>query len=118
VDTAPARLIVAARIADTTTDHNQLSGTVAAIPSSWSPVVVVADRGYDSHEDIVRTAQLSGAQICCPPAHRFNPHSASAIGRQRQARQSERLARDQWRAVLAAKLGCDCAARRLNRFSA
>ena len=96
VDTAPARLIVAARIADTTTDHNQLSGTVAAIPVELGrPVVVVADRGYDSHEDIVRTAQLSGAQICCPPAHRFNPHSASAIGRQRQARQSERLARDQ-----------------------
>lgn len=97
VDTGPARLIVAARVTAEPSDHNQLSATVAAIPVPVGrPQVVIVDRGYDSHADIVHTQQQSGARVFCPPSHRFNPHGPSSRGRQRQALHAERAGRHAW----------------------
>jgi hypothetical protein len=96
VDASGARLIVGARLADTPTDHNQMAATAAAIPTALGkPQVIVVDRGYDSHDDIVRTAAQTGAQIFCPPSHRFNPAGPSP-GRQRRELHAERAQRFRW----------------------
>lgn len=96
VETGPARLIVGARIADSPSDHNQMAATAAVIPPALgTPQVIVVDRGYDSHHDMVQTTRQTGARICCPPSHRFNP-AGSASGGRRRARQAERAVRHRW----------------------
>jgi hypothetical protein len=97
VESGPARLIVATRVLSTPSDHNQLSDTVAAIPSVLGPLrVVVADRGYDSHKDIVRARAQSHASVLCPPSHRFNPKGPSGRGPKRRALHAERAQRFAW----------------------
>jgi transposase len=65
---AESGLIVAAHVSTETQDRRQLIPTVEAIPAqAGQPHTVVADTGYDNHEQIVALAERTKAAIYIPP---------------------------------------------------
>lgn len=90
---ADSGLIVAAQVCDDNQDRQQLAPTVAAIPEAAGPVrTVVADTGYDNHQQVVSIEQTYGATVYVPPQPPFERTKRFAKPH-REARVAERQAR-------------------------
>lgn len=88
---ADSGLIVGAHVCDNSHDRHQLARTVAAIPEVAGVIkTVVADTGYDNHEQ-VKAVESRGAAVFVPPqppykCHARQSHSRSAITMERTER--------------------------------
>lgn len=88
------RLIQAAHVTTQNQDRRQLIATLEALPPEVArPHTVVADTGYDQHDQIVRAQATWGVQVYIPPQSPVHiRHRQSRADAQRSA---ERLARHQ-----------------------
>ena len=92
---ADSGLIVAAHVCDDNQDRQQLAPTVAAIPATVGPIhTVIADTGYDNHQQIVAVEQTHGATVYVPPQQPFE-RDDRVRKRKRTARMAERAARSE-----------------------
>lgn len=65
---AESGLIVAAHVCEDNQDRHQLAPTVAAIPPAAGRIKrVVADTGYDNHEQVLAVHEACGATVYVPP---------------------------------------------------
>ena len=86
-------LIVAAHVCSENQDRRQLVPTIEAVAQTCGelPHTIVADTGYDNHEQITRVEQTTGATIYIPPQSPIEVHTRQS--RTRAARSVERLQR-------------------------
>jgi hypothetical protein len=102
---AESGLIVAAHVCSDNQDRRQLAPTIAAIPEvAGKADTIVADTGYDNHEQIVTVAALTGATIYIPPQAPVQTtvrqtHARAAVSAERISR-LERVRSDQGQALM------------------
>lgn len=87
-------LIVAARVCSENQDRRQLLPTLQQVLAVGVPHTVVADTGYDNHEQITTIEQATGAKVYIPPqmpveVHTRQSHAQAA----RSAERAKRLER-------------------------
>lgn len=91
---AQTRLISAARVSTANQDRHELVPTLEALaPSAGCPTAVVADCGYDQHEQVVSAEQRWQTQVYIPPQAPL--YSGPRQSRTRTAITAERLQRHQ-----------------------
>jgi transposase len=87
-------LIVAARVSGDNQDRRQLLPTLEQVLPVGTPHTVVADTGYDHHEQITRVEELTAARIYIPPQLPVEVHARQTHARaKRSAERRQRLAR-------------------------
>ncbi len=86
-------LIVAAHVCSENQDRRQLGPTMAAVARTCGelPHTIVADTGYDNHEQITRVQQTTGAVVYIPPQSPLQVHTRQS--KLHAARSAERLQR-------------------------
>jgi IS5 family transposase len=87
-------LIVAARISDDNQDRRELLRTFEQVLHVGTPHTVVADTGYDNHEQITQLEQASAATVYIPPQMPVEVQGRQTHARlKRSAERRQRLAR-------------------------
>ena len=101
---AESGLIVAAQVCADNQDRHQLVPTVTAIPSCAGKISrVVADRGYDNHEQVKTVEAACGAKVFVPPQPPYECRSKQSEAR-RAVTQERLLRRNRCKSPLGQKL--------------